>query len=74
MLSKSLVIFLSVGLISGLFFGIYLLDFKNTSQLEFVEGPSISIVTEKFDFKKSETISIKIINSGTEKLIFDQSV
>jgi hypothetical protein len=74
LLSKSLVIFLSVGLISGLFFGIYLLDFKNTSQLEFVEGPSISIVTEKFDFKKSETISIKIINSGTEKLIFDQSV
>ena len=74
MLSISLVIFLSVGLISGLFFGIYLSDFKNTSQLEFVEGPSISIVTEKFDFKKSEIISIKIINSGTEKLIFDQSV
>ena len=49
--SKSLVIFVGIGLIAGLVFGIYLLDVKNTSQLVFVEGSSISIVTEKFDFK-----------------------
>ena len=71
--SKSLVIFVCIGLISGLAFGIYLLDVKNTSQLVFVDGPSISIVTEKFDFKQSEEIKIRIINSGTVPLTFSDA-
>ena len=70
MLAKSLVAFIGVGLIAGLFFGIYLLDVKSTSQLVFVEGDSISVVTEKFDFKKGETINITIVNSGTTPLAF----
>jgi len=73
LLSKSLVIFIGVGLISGLAFGMYLIDVKNTSQLVFVEGNSVSIVTEKFDFKKGEEILIKIINSGTTPLVFPDS-
>jgi len=72
-LAKSLVIFIGIGLISGLTFGVYLLDVKNTSQLVFVEGLSISIVTEKFDFKQGEEIKIKIVNSGTIPLIFSDS-
>ncbi len=70
MFSKSLVIFVGIGLIAGLVFGIYLLDVKNTNQLVFVEGSSISIVTEKFDFKQNEEIKIRIINSGTIPLTF----
>ena len=62
LLAKSLVIFISIGLISGLVFGVYLLDIKNTNQLVFVEGLSISVVTEKSDFKKGEDIKILIIN------------
>ncbi len=73
LLAKSLVIFISIGLISGLAFGVYLLDVKNTSQLVFVEGPSISIVTEKLDFKKGEEIKIRIVNSGTTPLIFSDA-
>lgn len=73
MLAKSLVIFIGIGLISGLAFGVYLLDVKNTSQLVFVEGSSISIVTEKFDFKKGEEIKIRIVNSGTTTLIFSDA-
>ncbi len=73
LLAKSLVIFIGIGLISGLAFGVYLLDVKNTSQLVFVEGPSISIVTEKFDFKKGEEIKIRIVNSGTTPLIFSDT-
>ena len=73
MLAKSLVIFISVGIITGFAFGIYLIDFKNTTQLVFVEGSSISIVTEKFDFKQDELIQIRIINSGTTELIFSDS-
>ena len=73
MLAKSLVIFISVGIITGFAFGIYLIDFKSTTQLVFVEGSSISIVTEKFDFKQGELIQIKIINSGTNALTFSDS-
>ena len=73
MLAKSLVIFIAIGVISGLSFGIYLIDVKNTGQLVFVEGPSISVVTEKFDFKKGEEIKIRIVNSGTSSLIFSDT-
>ena len=73
MLAKSLVIFISVGIITGFAFGIYLIDFKSTTQLVFVEGSSISVVTEKFDFKQDELIKIRIINSGTNELIFSDS-
>ncbi len=73
LLAKSLVIFIGIGLISGLAFGVYLLDVKNTSQLIFVEGPSISVVTEKIDYKKGEEIKIRIVNSGTVPLIFSDA-
>ena len=73
MSSKILILFIAVGLIAGLVFGLYLIDVKNTNQLVFVDGPSISIVTEKFDFKKGEEIKIRIINSGTVPLAFSDS-
>jgi len=70
MLVKSLVIFIAIGVVSGFAYGVYLMDVKNTNQLVFVEGPSISLVTEKFDFKKGEEIKIQIVNSGTTPLTF----
>ncbi|MCE9652691.1 MAG: hypothetical protein K8Q89_06510 [Nitrosarchaeum sp.] len=73
MLAKNLVIFISVGVLSGFLFGFYLLDMKNTNQLVFVDGPSISIVTEKSDFKKGEEIKITIVNSGTTSITFSDS-
>jgi len=73
LLAKSLVIFIGIGVIVGLVFGIYLIDVKNTGQLIFVEGPSVSVVTEKSDFKKGEEIKIRIVNSGTVPLTFSDS-
>jgi len=73
LLAKSLIIFTGVGLLAGLLFGIYLIDVKNTSQLVFVDGNSISIVTEKSDFKLGEVIKIRIINSGTTLLTFSDT-
>ncbi len=69
MFSKSLVIFVAIGILAGLGYGAYLIDFKTTSQLVYVEGPSISIVTEKSDFKLGEQINIRIVNSGTVPVI-----
>jgi len=67
------VIFICVGVLSGFTFGYYLLEIKSTNQLVFVEGSSISIVTEKSDFKKGEEIKITIINSGTTPLTFSDT-
>jgi len=73
LLAKSLVIFIGVGVFAGFTFGFYLLDMKNTNQLVFVDGSSISIVTEKSDFKKGEEIRITIVNSGTNPLTFSDT-
>ncbi len=66
-------IFIGVGVVAGFIFGFYLLDMKITNQLVFVDGPSISLVTEKSDFKKSEEIKITIVNSGTTVLTFSDT-
>ena len=73
MLAKSLIIFIGVGILAGFTIGFYLLDIKNTNQLVFVDGSSISIVTEKSDFKKGEEIKIIIVNSGTTPLTFSDT-
>ena len=62
-----------VGVLAGFVFGFYLHDLKNTNQLVFVDGSSISIVTEKSDFKKGEEIKITVINSGTTPLTFSDT-
>jgi hypothetical protein len=67
------VTFVGIGILAGLLFGVYLIEFKNISQLEYVEGPGISIVTEKLDFKKGEDVKIKIINTGTVPLTFSDA-
>ena len=73
LLAKSLVLFIGIGVVAGFSFGVYLIDVKGNSQLVFVEGSSISVVTEKSDFKKGEDISIRIVNSGTTSLTFSDT-
>tara|TARA_B100000029_G_scaffold345273_1_gene337680 strand:- start:51 stop:497 length:447 start_codon:yes stop_codon:yes gene_type:complete len=70
MFPKGLIIAISLGVISGPLFGIFLYEFGIEEQLVYVEGTSLSIVTEKIDFKLGEPITIKIINSGTNELKF----
>lgn len=64
---------MGIGVLAGFVFGFYLHDLKNTNQLVFVDGSSISIVTEKSDFKKGEEIKITVVNSGTTPLIFSDT-
>ena len=70
MYAKSLAVFVVVGVVAGLAFGLYLVDARHAGQLVFVEGSSLSIVTEKSDFKKGEPIQVRIVNSGTTPLTF----
>ena len=73
MFPRGLIIAIMVGIVAGAILGVFLVTQQNGVQLEFVHGPSISIVTEKIDFEQGEEISIKIINSGTSPLTFSDA-
>jgi len=70
MIPRGLILALLIGLVAGPVFGIILYQTDTHEQLVFVNGSSISILTEKIDFDLGEEISIKIINSGTTELTF----
>jgi hypothetical protein len=73
LIPRGLILAISVGVIAGAIFGIVFITQKDTQQLEFGEGPSISIVTEKIDYQRGENIVINIINSGTVPLTFSDT-
>jgi hypothetical protein len=73
MFPRGLILATILGISAGAILGIFLVTQKNGEQLEFVEGFSISIVTEKLDFELGEEISIKIVNSGTYTLTFSDA-
>ncbi len=73
MVPRSLSIAIIVGVLAGGIFGLFFVKFENNNQLEFVEGSSLSIVTEKTNFDLGEKITITIINSGTNQLTFSDA-
>ena len=73
MAPRGLILALLIGLVAGPVFGIILYQTDTHEQLVFVDGSSISILTEKIDFDLGEKISIKIINSGTTELTFSDT-
>lgn len=73
MFPRGLILAVLIGMMAGAIVGIFLVTQKNGEQLEFVEGHSLSIVTEKIDFEIGEEIKIKIINSGTKPLTFSDA-
>ena len=72
-LPRGLMIALCEGMISGLILGLVTYSQNNHEQLVFEDGSSISILTEKTDFKLGEQISIKIVKSGTVPLTFSDA-
>ena len=70
MFPKGLILAISIGIISGPLFGIFLYEFVVEEQLVYVDGTSLSVVTDKINFKLEEPIIIKIVNSGTDELTF----
>ena len=73
MFSKSLLFAIILGVVSGPIFGIILYEYGVMDQLVYVDGTSLSIVTEKTNFVLGEPISITIINSGTNELKFSDT-
>jgi len=52
LIPRGLIIGICVGITAGAILGVTLIETKTTTQLVFTEGSSLSIVTEKIDFKK----------------------
>jgi len=73
LIPRGLIIAISAGIIGSVIFGLIFIDFKNPNELNFVQGSSLTILTEKTDFKKGEIIKIRIINSGTTPITFSDA-
>ncbi|HXV51576.1 MAG TPA: hypothetical protein VD689_05555 [Nitrosopumilaceae archaeon] len=74
MVPKGLVIGITVGVVAATIFGALALTISSQrQQLVFVEGPSLSIITEKMDFSLGENIQITIINTGSKPLTFSDA-
>ena len=74
MFPRGLVIAIVVGVLAGGIFGAIFIKLNDPTQLVFVEGPSLSIVTEKIDFNLDEDITIRLVNSGTVPLQFSDKI
>ncbi len=73
MIPRGLLLGIIVGVAAGAILGIFFVDLKNPNELNFVEGTSLTILTEKTDFEKAEKIQIRIINSGTVPISFSDA-
>jgi len=73
LIPRGLILGIIVGVVAGAILGIFFVDLKNPNELNFVEGTSLTILTEKTDFEKGEKIQIKIINSGTVPISFSDA-
>lgn len=74
MIPKGALIGFGFGIIVAAISGFLLLSVTDQSHvLVYVEGPSLSIITEKTNYKIGEEIIIKIVNSGTVPLSFSDS-
>jgi len=73
LIPRGLLLGIIVGVAAGAILGIFFVDLKNPNELNFVEGTSLTILTEKTDFEKAEIIKIRIINSGTVPISFSDA-
>jgi hypothetical protein len=74
LIPKGAMIGLGVGVVGAIVIGLFFANLANQAPtLMYVEGSSLSIITEKTNFELGEPINIRIINSGTEPLTFSDS-
>ena len=73
MFPKGLLFAIILGGVSGPIFGIILYEYGIEDQLVYVEGTSLSLVTEKTTFDLGEPIEIRVVNSGTDELKFSDA-
>lgn len=74
MIPRGAAIFFIVGLVTAGVLGYYLSQIANEiPTLEYVNGPSITIIPDKISYHLGEPVHIRIINSGNVPLIFSDT-
>lgn len=74
MIPKGAIICIVLGIVGAGVVGDYFSNIANQApSLTYVQGPSLSIITEKINFHLGDPIKIRIINSGTIPLTFSDS-
>ncbi len=74
MIPRGATICFVIGVIGAGLLGAYLYQISNqTPTLVYQNGPSLSVIPDKINFRLGEPIHIRIINSGTTPLIFSDS-
>ena len=73
MFPRGLLVGVCIGILSGLIYGLFLFETSSAEQLVFVQGSSISILTDKIDYSLGESVMIQIVNSGTVPITFSDS-
>lgn len=74
MIPKGAIICIILGVIGSGLVGIFFLEIANQPLNPInVLGPSLSVITEKTNFRLGEPIHIKIVNSGTVPLTFSDA-
>jgi hypothetical protein len=74
LIPKGATICFVVGVIGAGVIGAFLYQISNQApSLVYQNGPSLSIITEKINYRLDEPVHIRIINSGTVPLTFSDS-
>lgn len=73
MIPKGLFVAVIVGVSAAIALGVYLEKTYDTHIIKFVNGPSISVTTDKQDYRLNDQIKVQIINTGTGNVIFSGS-
>ena len=74
MIPRGAAIFFIVGIVGAGLIGEYLSEIANQAPtLVYENGPSLSIIPEKINYRLGEPVHIRIINSGTIPLTFSDS-
>lgn len=70
MIPRSLAIFVLVGAVAGVVSGLYLTDGGDPGEIEFVDGPSLTIIPDRTSYKTGDIITLRLVNTGSEPVFF----
>jgi hypothetical protein len=74
LIPKGAIICIVLGVVGSCLVGIFFAEIANQPPtLVYEQGPSLSVLTEKTNFRLGDLIKIRIVNSGTVPLTFSDS-
>jgi hypothetical protein len=71
MIPKGLLVSVVAGVLASGALGVYFMKLHSQEQeIKFVDGPSLSILSDKPDYALGENVTIRLVNSGTTTITF----